>query len=112
MEAINDWARRTSSSFGDSRADFARSHLPAPAPVPADLIYRLKHWPELPSVMRTAEVLRLLSLMSSRPVRRSWVLANTRLGEQRLDGLLKRLVQQDALDTIDLALLPAERPGT
>jgi hypothetical protein len=119
MQAITEWTRRTSSSFGGSRPQFPETEFPhtvASAPacmpdLPGDLIYRLRHWPRLPSAMRTAEVLRLLSVMSSRPLRRSWILERTRLGEARLDMLTKRLCTQGALDIFDPALMPAERPA-
>jgi hypothetical protein len=51
-----------------------------------------------------------MSLMSSRPLRRSWILDRTRLDEQRLDLLLKRLVAQKALDVLDPSRLP-DRPA-
>ena len=110
MEAFTGWARRTTSSFADAHEDFAPSEAAEAAAAPGELIYRLKHWPQLPAPMKTAEVLRLLSLMSSRPVRRSWMLDRTRLGEKQLDVLLRRLAAQGALDVIDTSTLPAERP--
>src|SRR3712207_3195835 len=95
MRAFTEWTRRTSSSFGLSRPQFPQTEFPqtvaATPDVPGELIYRLKHWPRLPSAMRTAEVLRLLSVMSSRPLRRSWILECTRLDEKRLDLLTRRL---------------------
>lgn len=111
MDTISGWTRRHS-SFGDPPPDVARSQPAANGrPGAGDLIYRLKHWPDVPHSLRTADVLRLLSVMSSRPVRRSWVLANTRLDVQRLDRLLARLTAQDAIDTFDPAALPADRPA-
>ena len=115
MQAINDWARRTGSSFVGSRPELEESAFPrtmAPAPdIPGDLIYRLRRWPELPSTMRTAEVLRLLSLMSSRPLRRSWILQRTRLVEKDLERLTRRLARDGSLDILDPSLLPSERPA-
>jgi len=114
FQTITEWAKRTSSSFGGSRPQLLESAFPdtvaAEPDLPGDLIYRLRSWPELPGNLRTAEVLRLMSLMSSRPLRRSWILDRTRLDEQRLDLLLKRLVAQKALDVLDPSRLP-DRPA-
>ena len=113
MQAITEWTRRAASSFGGSHPGMAETTFPetvlATPDLPGDLIYRLKRWPVLPNGLRTAEVLRLLSVMSSRPVRRSWILERTRLDEQRLDLLTERLARQGALDILDPARLPAER---
>jgi len=115
FQTITEWARRTSSSFGGSRPQLLESSFPdtviAEPDLPGDLIYRLKHWPDLPGNLRTADVLRLMSLMSNRPLRRSWILDRTRMDEQRLDLLLKRLSAQKALDVLDPARLPADRPA-
>lgn len=99
-EALCDLARRTSTSFTELRAD---STLRAgPESIPGDgLIYRLRHWPTLPSSQRTADVLRLLSLMSNRPVNRSWMVNHTRVAPERLDRLLDRLVKDGSLEVID-----------
>ena len=115
FQTITEWAKRTSSSFGGSRPQLLESSFPdtviAEPDLPGDLIYRLKHWPDLPCNLRTADVLRLMSLMSNRPLRRSWILDRTRMDEQRLDLLLKRLSAQKALDVLDPARLPADRPA-
>ena len=114
FQTITEWAKRTSSSFGGSRAQLLESAFPQTVinepDLPGDLIYRLKLWPELPHNLRTAEVLRLISLMSSRPLRRSWILERTRMNEQRLDLLLRRLSAQKALDVFDPSRLP-DRPA-
>lgn len=113
METLAGWARRTTSTFSEPQSDFAGTEA-AEAPIaaaPGDLIYRLRQWPQLPASVKTAEVLRLLSLMSSRPLRRSWILGRTRLKEKQLDSLLRRLAAQQALDVIDPATLPAELPA-
>lgn len=75
---------------------------PAPAPG-ADLIYRLKAWPRLPEAGRTADVYRMLSVMSSRPLNRQWILANTRIEPQQLDDLLRRLAAEGSVEVIDPA---------
>ena len=113
MQAITEWTRRAASSFGASRSEVASTTFPETVlsvpDVAGDLVYRLKRWPVLPNRLRTAEVLRLLSVMSSRPVRRSWVLERTRLDEHHLDLLTGRLVRQGALDILDPARLPSGR---
>lgn len=113
MRAITEWAKRTSSSFGGSRPSLLESTFPSTVAsepdLPGDLIYRLRHWPELPGSLRTAEVLRLMSLLSSRPLRRSWILSRTRMDAQRLDRLVARLSAQQALDVLDPSRLPDRR---
>lgn len=108
VEALAQWARRTTSSFAELRPEsFPDTEVMEPG---GELIYRLRHWPRLPSALRTAHVLRLLSLMSTRPVNRSWMVNHSRLPAERVDDLLKRLLEQQALDVID----PSEfrgRPG-
>lgn len=110
FRAISEWTKRTSSGFGGSRAPAAETSFPATevmgAEAPGDLVYRLRHWPELPPAMRTAEVLRLLSMLSSRPLRRSWILERTRLREDHLEALTRRLSAQGALDILDPERLP------
>jgi hypothetical protein len=107
VEALAGWARRTSwSAFSELRgSSFPDTELTVPAGEP---IYRLRHWPSLPSALRTADVLRLLSLMSNRPLNRSWMLKHSRLGAARIDALLEKLVQQGALEVIDTSDFPAE----
>jgi len=98
-DTLYRWARRATSSFAELR--FVPSERQATAPDDDGLIYRLKHWPELPSHARTADVLRALSVMSNRPVNRHWLLANSKLQAQEVDRLLARLVAQDAVEVID-----------
>ncbi len=106
------WARRTGCSFGPL-ARFATRPVPvaqpaAEAPAQESLVYRLKRWPELPSAARTADVLRLLSVMSHRPVNRRWMLAHSRLEAQHVDALLRRLVERGEVDVIDASAFPAQ----
>jgi hypothetical protein len=90
------------SIFGSLRA--------APAQAPR-LVYRLRHWPEsLPAALRTADVLRALSLMSNRPVNRDWILRNSRLKPATLDQLLALLAARDDLEVVDAARFPASAP--
>ncbi|HVE54885.1 MAG TPA: hypothetical protein VNB23_15995 [Ramlibacter sp.] len=69
----------------------------------ADLIFRLKAWPQLPESGRTAEIYRMLSVMSSQPVNRQWLLARCRMAPRQLDALLVQLVEEGALEVIDPA---------
>ncbi len=73
----------------------------APRLARADLIFRLKAWPQLPESGRTAEVYRMLSVMSSQPVNRQWLLARCHLAPRQLDALLLRLQAEGALEVID-----------
>ena len=84
---------RETGSFSDSRS---ASRVPG-----ADLIYRLKAWPELTEAGRTAEIYRILSVMSSRPVNRQWILTRTRMERTKLEALLRQWVAEGALEVID-----------
>ena len=68
-----------------------------------DLIFRLKAWPNLPENGRTAEIYRMLSVMSSQPVNRRWLLERSQMAPRQLDRLLVRLVREGALEVIDPA---------
>ena len=101
-DTLYKWARRTTTSFGE--LCFGPSQPPDSRPVPGDTrVFRLKHWPELPSRHRTADVYRALSLMSNRPINRGWILRHSRMDEKELDGLLDRLVAQGAVEAIDVS---------
>lgn len=105
LEAITDWARRVS-TWGEVHPAQGES-IPPTEPGP-ELIFRLRHWPTLPSAMRTADVLRLLSLMSSRPVSRSWMVQYAKVPPKRLDLLLERLAAQGALEEVTPATFHRE----
>jgi hypothetical protein len=98
-DTLCNWTRRKTTSFVELR--FGMSERPEPVAQTDCLIYRLKHWPDLPSASRTADVLRTLSVMSHRPVNRHWMLTHSKLGNQGVDRLLARLVRQDAVEAID-----------
>ena len=68
-----------------------------------DLIFRLKAWPQLPESGRTAEIYRMLSVMSNQPVNRRWLVERSRMAPQQLDALLVHLVREGALEVIDPA---------
>jgi len=69
----------------------------------ADLIFRLRAWPQLPEDGRTAEVYRMLSVMSSQPVNRQWLLGRFQFAPHQLDALLHQLVAQGSVEVIDPA---------
>ena len=72
------------------------------------LIYRLKAWPSLPEAGRTAEIYRMLSVMSSQPVSRRWLVERGGIAPRRLDRLLAQLVRDGAVEVIDPASFAAE----
>ena len=65
------------------------------------LIYRLRRWPKLPSASMTTDITRALSVMSTRPVNRRWLLNNSSLAVHEVDSMLRRLVEQDAVEVTD-----------
>src|SRR6478672_2467884 len=89
------FGHRGTGSFAESR--------PAKRVPGADLIYRLKSWPEVTEPGRTAEIYRMLSVMSSRPVNRQWILSRTRMDPQKLEILLRKWVSEGAIEVIDPA---------
>lgn len=104
------WARRTRSSLLPLAWLASR---PAPesgfdAVADDGLVYRLKRWPDLPSTVRTADVLRLLSVMSHRPVNRRWMISHSRLAVEHIDALLRRLVGRGDVEVIDASRFPAQ----
>lgn len=94
---ISGWTRKTKSYFRDLCGRIES----APAPPRDHLIYRLRHWPRIPSASKTADIYRTLSVMSQRPVNRRWILNNSSLDGRAVDRLLRRLVEQDAVHVID-----------
>ncbi len=89
---------------GARRNGFASSRPGARRVPGGDLIYRLKAWPQLPEAGRTAEIYRMLSVMSLRPVNRQWILTRTRMQPQKIDALLRGWVADGAIEVIDPAL--------
>jgi hypothetical protein len=65
------------------------------------LIFRLKAWPQLPESGRTAEIYRMLSVMSSQPVNRRWLLSRCTMAPDQLDALLLKLLDEGVLEVID-----------
>ena len=81
-------------------------------PLPGtDLIFRMKSWPQLPEDGRTADVYRVLSVMSQQPVNRQYLLARCRLAPQQLDKLLMKLVADGALEVIDPSRFAGREPS-
>ncbi len=108
-DTLYRWARKTT-SFAEPR--FVPSERDAMDSETDPLIYRLKRWPDLPCHTRTAGVLRTLSMMSTHPVNRHWILANSKLRACDVDQLLERLVEQDAVEVIDGSKYPPDSvPG-
>jgi hypothetical protein len=75
-----------------------------------DLIFRLRSWPQLEQGARTAEIYRMLSVMSSQPVNRNWLMSRTRMAPEQLDRLLVKLVADGALEVIDPARFAGREP--
>lgn len=98
-DTLYNWARRTTTSFAELR--FVSSQRDALDSEDDGLIYRLRHWPDLPPSSRTADVYRALSVMSHRPVNRHWILAHSKLQALQVDRLLQRLVAENAVEVID-----------
>ena len=73
-----------------------------------DLIFRMKAWPQLPESGRTAEIYRMLSIMSNQPVNRQWLLDRFRMAPQQLDELLSQLVAEGAVEVIDPSRFAAQ----
>jgi len=96
---LSKWARRTS-AFAESMISGFGPEEPEPM-TGGSMIYRLRSWPELPQQQRTAKIYRMLSVMSSRPVNRAWILASSGMAPRQLDGLLAGLVAQGVVEAID-----------
>jgi hypothetical protein len=101
-DTLHAWARKTTTSFAEFIT--AAAERPAVRADPTDeLIYRLRQWPNLATRHRTADVLRTLSVMSSQPVNRRWILSTSGLKPRELDRLLQRLEAEGVLEIIDPA---------
>jgi hypothetical protein len=95
---------RITSFFAPLLAVSADSRVTVPGAV-----YRLRHWPDLPPQLHTADVLGALSVMSSRAVSRSWILRHSKLGPDALDNLLALLSARGDLEVIDTSKYPPDR---
>jgi hypothetical protein len=95
------WTEKTTTFFSELRA---QPDAAEPADdVGDDLIYRLKHWPQIPTASKRVQVYRTLSVMSIRPVNRRWILSHSGLQLREVDRLLQYLIDQDAVEIIDPA---------
>ena len=104
-DTIYEWARKTTTSFAEL---LPRDSQEIDDDAGDSLIYKLKRWPDLPSQTKTACVLRTLSVMSSRPVNRQWILSTSKLRPEQVDRLLKRLTDEDAVEVIDGSKFPPQ----
>jgi hypothetical protein len=98
-DSIFSWAKKKTTSF--AQLCFVPSERVDAADDADGLIYRLKHWPELPADRRTANVFRALSVMSHRPVNRRWFATHSKLPASEVDQLLEHLIGEDAIEVID-----------
>lgn len=98
-DTLRSWAKKTTTSFAELR--FVSSARRDSGNDGDGLIYRLKHWPDLPAHRRTANVFRALSVMSHRPVNRRWFAVHSKLPEREVDQLLQHLIGEDAIEVID-----------
>jgi hypothetical protein len=105
--------------FGAKRKESSTSPFQATIPASGehrpprgDLIFRMRSWPQLPEDGRTADIYRVLSVMSQQPVNRQYLLARCRLAPQQLDALLMKLVADGALEIIDPARFTNREPRT
>ena len=106
LDSLRDLARRTSTSVGELRVLTPMREEPAPQ---RGLAFRLRQWPDLPQRMRTADVLRAMSVMSNRPVNREWLLRHLKLKPRAVDELLATLVQHGAVEVVDTSKFRAAR---
>lgn len=106
VDRLSRWARQSFTFLPHlSRAEAARAAAGADDP----LIYRLKRWPKLPSAGMTTDITRTLSVMSTRPVNRRWILNNSSLRVHEVDTMLRRLVEQGAVDVTDASKFQPQR---
>ena len=98
-DALLGWSRKPASLIANWRHRVARPETFEQAG--ESMIYRLRYWPQIPSGSKTADIYRTLSVMSNRPVNRRWILNNSSLSGSAVDTLLRRLIEQNAVEVID-----------
>jgi hypothetical protein len=102
VDVFFGWTHKPARIFSAFRSGLAPSTPATPVDDTGEtLIYRLRYWPQIPSLSKTADIYRTLSVMSNRPVNRRWILNNSSLDARAVDHLLRRLVEQDAVEVID-----------
>ena len=97
-DRVFHWARQFFITLSDP---FPATEVLANGSGEDQLIYRLRRWPKLPSSSMTTDVTRALSVMSTRPVNRRWLLDNINLTTHEVDKMLRRLVEQEAVEVTD-----------
>jgi hypothetical protein len=108
LRAIDRLWRLVRQLLGAHSDPFRPTELTGPAG-DDQLIYRLKRWPKLPEASMRTDITRTLSVMSTRPVNRRWILNNSSLSEGEVDSMLQHLVDQGAVEVTDAARFG---PGT
>lgn len=84
LDSLTTWARRACGkaiAWRDCRHDDADDGT----------TFRLRAWPDLPDLLRTAPVYRVLSVMTVRPVSRRWMQDQSRLPARDIHALLAYL---------------------
>jgi hypothetical protein len=104
-DTLYRWARSTTASLRDSR--FLPSAIEEAQSEGDALVYRLRQWPDLAPANRTADIYKALSLMSVRPVNRSWFVNHSRMKAAQIDRLLATLMAQGAVEVVDVSAYPA-----
>ncbi|MBI2771897.1 MAG: hypothetical protein HYX47_19920 [Burkholderiales bacterium] len=106
-DSLFEWARKKTSSF--SELFFLDESDDLAADSGDELIYRLRQWPDLPPASKTAGIYQTLSVMSSRPVNRHWMLRHSGRPAAEVDRLLRRLVANEEVEVIDPSKFPVAR---
>ncbi len=104
-DSLSQWLQKTTSSFAELRV-LPMTQGGHDKGAADHLIYRLRQWPDLPSALRTADVYRTLSVMSSRPVNRRWFVASSGLTLAEADALIQRMVDDEAVEVIVASIFP------
>ncbi|MCJ0763492.1 hypothetical protein [Variovorax terrae] len=108
IRGLSRWvAFAPTAPLGDLPA--AAAAVREPPPSGGGLAYRLKAWPELPPSLQTAEVYRVLSFMSLRPVRLSWMVSSSRLSAEAARQLMGVLDATHSVEVIDLSRFTESR---
>lgn len=99
--AFDRVCRRVRELFAPTPDPFGPTEVIETGDPDATLIYRLRRWPQLPSSSMNTDIARTLSVMSTRPVNRRWILNNSNLQAREVDSMLQRLVEQGAVEVTD-----------
>lgn len=97
-------ARAGKGRFAGFVLPFARRRaVPEAAEPRRHVAYRLRRWPEADLALPSARVLQMLSRMSIGPVTEPWFVERTGLSCEAATSLLRRLVEEGAVERIELA---------